>query len=203
MKARIGFNLMVGALALACIISTGCRKKPVGVTPLPGSRAGSISGPGQGNPFDTAGNGLSGNGVNGGNVGGNGTSGIALGEGHVGWMPDRETLKSETVYFAYDSSAIRDSEKSKLENVAAHLKSNTAVALSVEGHCDERGTEEYNRALGERRALAIREYLVNSGVAAERIDTVSFGEDKPASQGHDEAAWKLNRRGEFVVLIKP
>ena len=202
MKARIGFNLMVGALALACIISTGCRKKPVGVTPLPGSRAGAVPGPGQGNPFDTAGGGFGG-GVNGGNLGGGSSGGIALGDGHAGWNEDREALKSETVYFAYDSSAVRDSEKSKLDNVAAHLKSNTTVALKVEGHCDERGTEEYNRALGERRALAIREYLVNSGVAADRIDTVSFGEDKPAAQGHDEAAWHLNRRGEFVVLIKP
>lgn len=197
MKARIGLNLLVGVLALTCIVSTGCRKKPFGVTPLPGSRAGQISGPGPGNPFDSAGQ----SGIQG--TTGVTPSGIAQGPGHEGWTEDRDTLKTETIHFAYDSSAIRDSEKAKIANVAAHLKSNSSVALKVEGHCDERGTEEYNRALGERRALAIREYLVNSGVAAERVDTVSFGEDRPVAQGHDEAAWKQNRRGEFVVLIAP
>jgi peptidoglycan-associated lipoprotein len=71
--------------------------------------------------------------------------------------------------------------------------------ITIEGHCDERGSEEYNLALGERRAAAVRQYLVDSGVSAGKLDTVSFGEAKPAVQGHDESAWRWNRRGEFVV----
>jgi peptidoglycan-associated lipoprotein len=198
MKARIGFNFLVCALALTCIVSTGCRKKPVGVTPLPGSRTVDIGGPG--------GSGIMNGGAQAGDVNGVGSStpsGIAQGSGHPGWSEDRDALKTETVYFDYDSSTIKSSEKSKIDSVTSYLKSNTSVAVKVEGNCDERGTEEYNRALGERRALAVREYLVNSGIAAERVDTTSYGEDKPAVQGHDEAAWKLNRRDEFVVLTAP
>ncbi|MBI4325614.1 MAG: peptidoglycan-associated lipoprotein Pal [Chloroflexi bacterium] len=117
-------------------------------------------------------------------------------------FPDREVFRQQTVYFDFDRSAVKPGEKSKIEAVAAHLKNETANKVEIEGHCDERGTEEYNRALGERRALAVREYLVNLGIAADRISTVSFGEDKAAVEGHDEAAWAKNRRGEFV-LLKP
>ena len=86
--------------------------------------------------------------------------------------------------------------------LADYLKGAPTDALLVEGHCDERGTEEYNRSLGERRALALREYLINSGIASDRIITRSYGEDRPAVQGHDETAWSKNRRGEFI-LLKP
>ena len=109
---------------------------------------------------------------------------------HNGWQEDREILKTDTVYFDYDSSTIKGSEKSKIEAVAAYLKQNGSAAVKVEGNCDERGTEEYNRALGERRALAIREYLINSGLTPTTVDPVSYGEDKPAVQGHNEAAGK-------------
>ena len=80
---------------------------------------------------------------------------------------------------------------------------NTADAVRVEGNCDERGTEEYNRALGERRALALREELVRLGVDPSRVDTVSYGEDKPVDPGHDESAWRKNRRGDFILLSPP
>jgi peptidoglycan-associated lipoprotein len=73
----------------------------------------------------------------------------------------------------------------------------------VEGNCDERGTEEYNRSLGERRALALRESLISLGIEATRVDTISYGEDKPVATGHDEAAWKQNRRGDFIQLTPP
>jgi peptidoglycan-associated lipoprotein len=194
MKASIGFKFLVCALALTCILSTGCRKKPVGVTPLPGARAGQVPTPGPGNPFDT------GTQV-GGMTGGTATPvGIPSGPGHPGWAEDRETLKADSVYFDYDSSAIKGGEKSKIENVASYLKANTAVAVKVEGNCDERGTEEYNRALGERRALALREALSKVGVSPDRIRTLSYGKDKPADAGHDETAWGKNRRGEFILL---
>jgi len=120
------------------------------------------------------------------------------------WNADSTVFKDFTVHFEYDSSTIRASEKSHLEAVANQLKTApTSVALRVEGHCDERGTEEYNRSLGERRALALREELIRLGVAADRIDTISYGEDKPAVIGHDESAFKQNRRGEFVQLTEP
>ena len=104
------------------------------------------------------------------------------------------------VYFDYDSAKVRPSEVSKLEAVAAWMKSNPHANLVVEGYCDERGTAEYNRALGERRAQAAREELVHMGVSAGRITTISYGKDRPADLGHDEAAWAKNRRCEFVAV---
>ncbi|HUI07149.1 MAG TPA: OmpA family protein [Verrucomicrobiae bacterium] len=103
------------------------------------------------------------------------------------------------VLFDYDSARIRPSEVSKLEAVAAYLKSNPGK-LVIEGYCDERGTAEYNRALGERRALAARDELVKLGIDASRISTISYGKDRPVDPGHDEAAWAKNRRCEFVVV---
>jgi peptidoglycan-associated lipoprotein len=80
------------------------------------------------------------------------------------------------------------------------LAANANDKLLIEGNCDERGTEEYNRALGERRALAAREALAKAGVSPDRIRTISYGKDKPANPGHDEAAWKANRRDDFILL---
>jgi peptidoglycan-associated lipoprotein len=114
---------------------------------------------------------------------------------------DAATLKADTVYFDFDSSTIKTSEDKKLEDVAAFLKGHKADALRVEGNCDERGTERYNLALGERRALAVREYLANLGVDPRQIATVSYGALRPAVKGHDEAAWSKNRRGDFIVLV--
>lgn len=113
---------------------------------------------------------------------------------------DRNALAAETVYFDYDSSTIKSSEESKLASVASALKSDSSAKLLIEGNCDERGTEEYNRSLGERRALAAREALANAGVDAGRVATRSYGEDRPADHGHDQAAWAKNRRDEFVLL---
>jgi peptidoglycan-associated lipoprotein len=103
------------------------------------------------------------------------------------------------VYFDFDSARIRPSEDPKLQTVSAYLKANPGK-LVVEGHCDERGTAEFNRALGEKRALAAREELVKQGADGSRITTISYGSDRPADMGHDEAAWSKNRRCEFVVV---
>ena len=88
-----------------------------------------------------------------------------------------------------------------LQSVAQQLQSNPADKLFIEGNCDERGTEEYNRSLGERRALAAREALAGLGIDPMKIRTISYGKDKPADPGHDEAAWAKNRRDDFVLLI--
>jgi len=110
---------------------------------------------------------------------------------------DKATLKP--IYFEYNKSNIRPEFQPVLENIAKWLGKRSESQLLVEGHCDERGTDEYNLALGERRALAVRRYLVALGVSADRVHTISYGEEKPADPGHDEAAWSKNRRTEFKV----
>jgi peptidoglycan-associated lipoprotein len=117
------------------------------------------------------------------------------------WKQDREAFAAQTVYFDYDKSNIKPGEVRKLEEVARRMKSEfQGKALRIEGHCDERGTEEYNRALGDKRALSVREKLVALGLDAGILDTITFGEEKPADTGHTEAAWSKNRRAELVVL---
>jgi peptidoglycan-associated lipoprotein len=119
-----------------------------------------------------------------------------------GRQQDREKYRAQTVYFDFDRANVKASEASKVQEVANRFKAeDPATDLLIEGHCDERGTEGYNQALGERRALAVREMLVAAGVPAERIHTVSFGKDKPADPGHNDAAWSKNRRGEFILVL--
>lgn len=105
----------------------------------------------------------------------------------------------EPVYFAYDSSQVSPAERVKIESVSSMLKRDSAKSVIIDGHCDERGSIVYNQNLSEKRALAIRAYLVGLGVASERIQTRGFGEEAPAIPGHNEAAWSKNRRGEFVL----
>ncbi len=187
--------LLVIALALT-FASTGCRKRPTNVTNIPKGASKQ--------PIDPALAGID--------------TGIRLppnkpltGDPIQDGIPqspqwdkaiqDRGPLAAHTIRFDFDSAVVKSSEKSNVEAAAAYLKANPEVGLLIEGHTDERGTEEYNRALGERRALAIRELVVGSGVGDDRVVTVTFGEDKPEDPGQNEAAWAKNRRGVFVVLI--
>ncbi len=103
------------------------------------------------------------------------------------------------VYFAYDSSQVNLEEAGKCEKVAQYLKRGKGKGVIVEGHADERGSREYNLALGERRALAVRDYLISLGVDPATIQTKSYGEEMPADMGHDEAAWRKNRRSVFAI----
>jgi peptidoglycan-associated lipoprotein len=119
------------------------------------------------------------------------------------YIPHPEILKAYSVYFDFDSSVIKSGEKPKINSVAEYLKGHPGEAVRIEGNCDERGTEEYNRSLGERRALASREALVEQGADALVLETTSWGKDKPVALGHDESAWRLNRRCDFVVLTPP
>ena len=115
---------------------------------------------------------------------------------------DRDRLKAFTVYFDFDRAVVRKDQTAKIDAVVAQFKSGApAEDLLIEGHCDERGTEEYNRTLGERRALALREMLSALGVNAGKIYTVTYGKSKPAIDGHNEEAWSKNRRGEFIILL--
>ena len=107
-------------------------------------------------------------------------------------------LDLQTIYFDFDRSDIRADARPVLSTNADAINEKTSGTVTIEGHCDERGSTEYNLALGERRANAVRNYLVDLGVPSSRLRTVSFGEDRPAVQGHDESAWRYNRRSDFV-----
>lgn len=106
------------------------------------------------------------------------------------------------VFFAYDSDELDDVARATLTENAKVLKQYGTWVIAIEGHCDERGTAEYNLALGDRRALAARNYLLSLGVAAARIKTVSYGKEFPFDPGHQEASWKQNRRAQFMVTAK-
>ena len=106
----------------------------------------------------------------------------------------------DQVYFAYDQSTLSDQARAALSNNAVILQSVPDLRVSIEGHCDERGSDEYNLALGERRAHAVRNFMVSLGVAPERMETISYGEEMPAARGRNEAAWAKNRRAEFKKL---
>jgi len=105
-------------------------------------------------------------------------------------------------FFDFDKSALREDQKAALNEDVAWLKGNAGAKVLIEGHCDERGTVEYNLGLGERRAKAVKDYLIAAGVAADRISIISYGKERPFVLGHDESAWKWNRRGHFVLQGK-
>jgi peptidoglycan-associated lipoprotein len=192
---KLIFPLM---LALAAVLATtGCKKGFNKVTPLPGSGDTGVPTP-QSTDTLPPGSQID----NGPGPGANSTPGSLATSSS--WDPsqcdqDRAALAAYTVLFAFDSAVVKDSEQSKLVIVSESLKSDPNAKLLIEGNCDERGTEEYNRSLGERRALALREALAKLGIDPERIRTISYGKDKPADTGHDESAWAKNRRGDFVL----
>jgi peptidoglycan-associated lipoprotein len=188
------FTKLLILVLILTVGAEGCRKRPGSITPLPG-RAGSNV-PGADNAPPLTGN----EGLKAETTGGFSQLGP---DARKDWPRDREIFKSDTVHFDFDSSVVKSGDKSKVSAVADYLKANAMTAVEIEGHCDERGTEEYNRSLGERRALALREQLVGLGIEPTRVDTISYGKDRPADPGHDEAAWKQNRRGEFILETPP
>jgi len=105
----------------------------------------------------------------------------------------------QTIYFDFDKYEIRSGDAEILKEDSRVLKENASLKVKIEGHCDERGSVEYNLALGERRAKAARDYLVTLGIKRQRLSTISYGEERPADPGHDESAWEKNRRAEFRV----
>jgi peptidoglycan-associated lipoprotein len=129
-------------------------------------------------------------------------------------MPAEDTIGSKSLddlnrdsplrplFFELDSSDVSSEGQQILQANAAVLKKYPTMQITIEGHCDERGTAEYNLALGERRALAAKNYLVSLGIAADKVKTVSYGKEFPFDPGHDDSAWKNNRRAHFVITAK-
>jgi peptidoglycan-associated lipoprotein len=107
-----------------------------------------------------------------------------------------------TIYFDYDRALVRDDARATLDGNASWMKKFRTVKVLVEGHCDERGTEEYNLALGEKRAKAAQDYMLSLGIGADRIKIISYGKSQPLNPGHDEGAWQMNRRAQFLIIEK-
>jgi peptidoglycan-associated lipoprotein len=114
------------------------------------------------------------------------------------YVPGSNRLLSRVFYFDYDRAVLSPDDLASLEMHATVLRNNRDRSVVIEGHCDERGTREYNLALGERRADAIRGFLISAGVGGGQIESVSYGEERPEDPGHTEAAWSRNRRGVLV-----
>ncbi len=115
-------------------------------------------------------------------------------------MEGRTSAPMLPVYFDFDSPAIRPDQVPRIETNAQFLKENPEIRIRIEGNCDPRGTKEYNLALGERRALSAKKYLVNLGIDPSRMTTISWGEEKLLLYGHDEISWAQNRRDDFVII---
>ena len=129
------------------------------------------------------------------------SDGAAVGSGNAG-EAGMASSDLQTVYFSFDSYSLTNETKTQLKANINWLKANATAKVQVEGHCDEKGTVEYNMALGDRRANATRNFLVKSGIEKGRIDTISYGKERPADSGHDESAWSKNRRAIFILLSK-
>ena len=145
-------------------------------------------------------NGLNNNGTDGVDAWGSGTQGGKDGAYIDGFGARIAGVNFEPVYFSFDRNDIRQSEEHKLKAVADYLKGNAKAGIVIEGNCDNRGTTEYNRTLGEKRAIAAKTFLMAEGIAENRIKTISYGEERPAVQGEDDAARAQNRRDEFVPV---
>jgi peptidoglycan-associated lipoprotein len=209
---RAGLFLVTAALLVG---APGCSKKPKNLTPLPTGRS-AVPPPTGGVPVDSG----SGTGRLGGGSGVNPTDfGSGKGTGDptftgepkqtdlsnmdLNKLQDRTKFASDTIYFDFDKANVKAQYSANISTVADYLKSHPSESLLIEGNCDEVGTEEYNRALGERRALSVREKLLALGVNTDQVATISFGEEKPAELGQSDGAYAKNRRAEFVLLLGP
>jgi peptidoglycan-associated lipoprotein len=208
-------TFMVAFLFVVSVLLTGCPKKPAPAAGTgPGGAAGPSAGGTTGSEGSTGGSapGSIGSGPGGtsGTGGGAGAGGGAAGPGVAGAtgttipaLPSPkefvETSALRDIHFEFDKYEIRSQDKPVLDENAKWLKQNGTAQLLVEGHCDERGTNEYNLALGERRAKATRDYLVSTGIEGGRITVISYGEERPLCTERTEACWAQNRRAHFLV----
>ena len=122
----------------------------------------------------------------------------AISASATGAYSDGGITSNNVLYFAYDRSDINSAGRAKIRNLAKMIKDND-LSVRVEGHCDERGTREYNLALGEKRAQSVKNYLINLGISADRVSTISYGKERPAVVGSNDGAWAQNRRSVTIV----
>lgn len=195
-------------LALVCAVAAiGCKSATTDVTHIPGktlaNNGNGGNGNGNGNPGGNGNTGLGPGGTGGGNGGPNVTPNPGTGFGPLGLPGEHEIVRDafQKIHFAYDSAELRPADLPHITKVAEYLVQNPQHLLEVEGHCDERGTEDYNLSLGERRAQAIAQALSELGVTANRLATKSMGEKMPVVQGSDKESFAANRRGEFVLYV--
>lgn len=165
---------VIMSLVVVLAVTGGCHKKQKAISPtLGGDQTGTVA------------------------PGGDTTGGLNTNV-DLNALPWQPATDLEKIYFDYDKFTLRQDAIQILNANAAKMKAEPAnIYWQIEGHCDERGTQEYNLALGEKRALAVREYLVSVGVPGDRILTISYGEERPEKEGHDDSAWKFNRRAQF------
>jgi len=189
---KLVFLLLIGLLAAACF---GCAKKAT-CPPVPGAAAaeapaapgGAMAAPEA--PRAAPGEGVTEEGV----PGEEAAPGAALGPEAA-----RRAFSEDKVYFEFDSYTLSPEAERTLDAKAAYLRENPRARVLIEGHADERGTDEYNLALGERRAMAAKSYLCAAGIDSGRINTISYGEERPVDPAQNEEAWAKNRRDEFVL----
>jgi peptidoglycan-associated lipoprotein len=190
MKTNKLMHLLAFCLALI-VAGAGCRKQTSNLTPIPGAEGPKIAEettpPLNAEPMVNTNESV-------------GSIPLAPPSNPNDYNEDTNALAAETIHFRFDSSVVRKDEQVHIESAVAALRMDPNVKVRLEGNCDERGTEEYNRSLGERRALAVRESMVKLGIDPARILTMSYGADRPVDPGHDEAAWKKNRRVDFILL---
>jgi peptidoglycan-associated lipoprotein len=184
-------GLVVTLAVLAALSACGGKKRPPVLATTPGGEAAPAEAA-ERTPVQPLDEGPDVRAVQGEGTEGTDIAGSALGAGGEGGpLAD--------IRFEYDSASLTDQARATLEKHALWLQGRRDVRVTVEGHCDERGTVDYNLALGEQRARAARDYLVSLGIAAERVRVVSFGKERPLEAGHDEAAWAKNRRAHFAL----
>lgn len=127
------------------------------------------------------------------------SGGYAGGDASGMGSSDRDSFVNEDVYFSFDSSALSSTAQEVLQRKAQFMRGNSGVSVDIEGHCDERGTSEYNMALGDRRARSAKDFLVNLGIPSSMMNTISYGEERPVDGDHGEDAWAKNRRAHFLI----
>ena len=137
-------------------------------------------------------------------TGGTGATGTGTPGEFQGHLLDNPTgeLAARTIYFEFDSSEVPESELVSIEAHARYLSEHSGALITLEGHGDERGSREYNIALGEQRAVAVRQLMTLLGATSPQIHTISYGEERPTAAGHDDSAWKLNRRVEIIYRVR-
>lgn len=181
------FRLWAAALLGITLITTGCSKKqpPVVQPTAPAGGGGATTQPVTPPPPPSGGN----------------DAGAALPTGPT--TAELRNVMADRVHFDFDRADILSQDAALLDRKAAILRANPTIRIRIVGHCDERGSDAYNVALGMKRAASAKDYLVRAGIDASRIEIASLGREAPLDHGHDENAWRLNRRGEFEVTAGP